>query len=171
MRSFLAYVVSDKLYRNFIIPELPSGDALVVDILSTWGDKHYVGLNGIEIFSNTGEPAKIKKIYADMTSIAQTQDNNYDSRVVNNLINGINRTRDDANLWLTPYSNGDHHYVYIIFECTITVAMIRIWVGFFFFHQISDNRRKNGLLEIVLPFFSRIITSPGYIPFGERRIS
>ncbi|XP_025161585.1 protein KIAA0556 isoform X2 [Harpegnathos saltator] len=117
---------TEKLYRNFIIPELPSGNSLVIDILSTWGDKHYIGLNGIEIFSNTGESAKIKEIYAD-SSIAKSLDKDYDPHIIHNLINGINRTRDDANLWLTPYSNGGHHYVYIIFEDTITVAMIRIW--------------------------------------------
>lgn len=122
---------SDQFYKNFIIPELPSGDLLVMDILSTWGDKHYVGLNGIEIFSDTGEPAKIKKIYAETTNISQSSDNNHNPFIVANLINGINRTRDDANLWLTPYSFGEHHYVYIIFEFAITVAMIRIWVGYF----------------------------------------
>ncbi|XP_036144382.1 katanin-interacting protein isoform X2 [Monomorium pharaonis] len=122
-------LLSDKLYKNFIIPELPSGDSLVIDILSTWGDKHYVGLNGIEIFSNTGEPARIKEIRANTTSVNQSYDQNNDRNpyIINNLINGTNRTRDDANLWLTPYSNGDHHYVYMIFEFTITVAMIRIW--------------------------------------------
>ncbi|XP_011266943.1 protein KIAA0556 isoform X1 [Camponotus floridanus] len=117
-------VETDKIYRNFIIPELPSGDLLVIDILSTWGDKYYVGLNGIEIFSSTGEPAKIKEIYAHTS---QSLNNNRNLHTVNNLINGINRTRDDANLWLTPYSNGDHHYVHVIFEFTITIAMIRIW--------------------------------------------
>ncbi|XP_018307585.1 protein KIAA0556 [Mycetomoellerius zeteki] len=120
-------LLSDKLYRNFIIPELPSGDSLVIDIISTWGDKHYVGLNGIEIFSNTGEPARIKEIRAHTTSVNQSLNNDHNPYTINNLINGINRTRDDANLWLTPYSNGDHHYVYMIFEFTITIAMIRIW--------------------------------------------
>ncbi|XP_020277981.1 protein KIAA0556-like isoform X2 [Pseudomyrmex gracilis] len=120
------YLPTEKSYKNFIIPELPSGDSLVIDILSTWGDKHYVGLNGIEIFSKTGEPATIKEIYTD-TSNNQSLDNNHSLQSVNNLINGINRTKDDANLWLTPYSSGDHHYVYIIFEFTITIAMIRIW--------------------------------------------
>lgn len=104
---------------------------MIIDILSTWGDKHYVGLNGIEIFSSTGEPAKIKEIYADSTDVAKSLDKDYEPRTVNNLINGINRTRDDANLWLTPYSNGHHHYIYVIFEYTITVAMIRIWVSYF----------------------------------------
>lgn len=106
---------------------------MVIDILSTWGDKHYVGLNGIEIFSNTGEPAKIKEIYADSIDIIESLDKKYDYNlyVINNLINGINQTRDDTNLWLTPYSNGDHHYVYLLFQSTITIAMIRIWVKFF----------------------------------------
>ncbi|XP_029174067.1 protein KIAA0556-like isoform X2 [Nylanderia fulva] len=117
---------TDKIYKNFIIPELPSGDSLIINILSTWGDKYYVGLNGIEIFSNTGEPAKIKNIYAD-TSSNKSLDNSHNSHIVNNLINGINQTRDDANLWLMPYSSGDHHYVHIIFEFAITIAMIRIW--------------------------------------------
>lgn len=119
----------DKLYKNFIIPELPSGDSLVIDILSTWGDKHYVGLNGIEIFSDTGEPAKIREIRAHTTNVNQSLSDDRNPYIISNLINGINQTRDDANLWLTPYSNGDHHYVDMIFEFTITIAMIRIWVG------------------------------------------
>lgn len=48
--------------RNFIVPELPCGKILIIDILSTWGDKHYVGLNGIEIFADTGQLVSINKV-------------------------------------------------------------------------------------------------------------
>lgn len=46
----------------FIIPELPFGQNMVINIKSTWGDKYYVGLNGIELFSDTGEPISIAKV-------------------------------------------------------------------------------------------------------------
>ncbi|KAG7210222.1 hypothetical protein KM043_011772 [Ampulex compressa] len=117
----------EQIYSDFIIPELPCGKSLTIDILSTWGDKHYVGLNGIEIFSDTGQPVLITDIRANPSDINELPENSNDPRVVNNLINGINRTRDDANLWLAPYTPGNHHYIYMIFQETITVAMIRIW--------------------------------------------
>jgi len=47
---------------DFVIPELPFGKELTVNIRSTWGDRYYVGLNGIEIFTSTGEPPAISKV-------------------------------------------------------------------------------------------------------------
>ena len=60
-------VVKNVLYifssnDDFVIPELPCGQRLVIKILSTWGDQYYVGLNGIEIFSDTGKPVQISKV-------------------------------------------------------------------------------------------------------------
>lgn len=47
---------------DFIIPKLPSGSKMELNIHSTWGDRHYLGLNGIEVFSSTGEPVTIAKV-------------------------------------------------------------------------------------------------------------
>ena len=47
---------------DFFIPELPRGKNLTINIQSTWGDRHYVGLNGIEMFAATGEPIKVDKV-------------------------------------------------------------------------------------------------------------
>ena len=52
----------DQCSTRFSIPELPSGEQLVFNLKSTWGDRHYVGLNGIEIFSSEGHPVTIKKV-------------------------------------------------------------------------------------------------------------
>lgn len=48
--------------KKFVIPELPNGRVMVIDILSTWGDKHYVGLNGIEVFGSDGKVVSVKMV-------------------------------------------------------------------------------------------------------------
>jgi hypothetical protein len=50
---------------DFIIPELPSGSKMELNVHSTWGDRHYLGLNGIEIFSSTGEPVSVGKVISE----------------------------------------------------------------------------------------------------------
>ena len=47
----------------FATPELPIGRELVINILSTWGDRFYVGLTGIEVYTASGQPANIKKVF------------------------------------------------------------------------------------------------------------
>ena len=47
---------------EFAIPELPRGRRLSLNIRSTWGDRYYVGLTGIELFSETGRPVKPIKV-------------------------------------------------------------------------------------------------------------
>ena len=37
------------------IPRLPRGKIIQLYILSTWGDRNYVGLNGIEFWNAAGE--------------------------------------------------------------------------------------------------------------------
>lgn len=47
---------------GFVIPELPYGREIAINIRSTWGDKHYVGLTGIEVFSSAGDQVNIVKV-------------------------------------------------------------------------------------------------------------
>ncbi|XP_076332193.1 katanin-interacting protein-like isoform X3 [Tachypleus tridentatus] len=112
---------------DFFIPVLPEGKQLTINILTTWGDKHYVGLNGIEVFTHTGEPASVEKIWGDPADINVLPEYSYDPRVVSNLIDGVYRTKDDMHLWLTPFTPGSNHYVFLKFLHPVRVAMIRIW--------------------------------------------
>ena len=47
---------------SFPIPELPSGSELVLNILSTWGDRYYLGLSGVEVFTVQGERARVEEV-------------------------------------------------------------------------------------------------------------
>ena len=54
---------------EFKIPELPYGKFLSLSITSTWGDRHYLGLNGIEAFSSDGNKVEVCDIAADPPDI------------------------------------------------------------------------------------------------------
>ena len=47
---------------SFTTPVDPEGVELVINLLSTWGDSFYIGLSGIEIYTKTGEPARVQKV-------------------------------------------------------------------------------------------------------------
>ncbi|XP_070708413.1 katanin-interacting protein isoform X2 [Pempheris klunzingeri] len=112
---------------EFEIPVLPQGQRLVINILSTWGDRHYVGLNGLEVFSSSGEPLQPAHIRADPPDINILPAYGKDPRVVTNLIDGVNRTQDDMHLWLAPFTPGRSHTIFLDFGAPYQVAMIRVW--------------------------------------------
>ncbi|KAK3599312.1 hypothetical protein CHS0354_028678 [Potamilus streckersoni] len=127
LENLLAEVEEEEVDDGFVIPELPSGKELVINILTTWGDRHYVGLTGIDIFSSTGEPVSIAKISAEPKDINILSEYEKDPRVVSNIIDGVNRTRDDIHMWLTPFTPGSNHFVYITFDKPCKIALMRIW--------------------------------------------
>ena len=82
--------VSDS--TQFQIPELPRGRSLVINILSTWGDPHYVGLMGIEIFDGNGHLVTLSntetQLMADPADINVLAEYANDPRTVDKLLDG-----------------------------------------------------------------------------------
>lgn len=58
---------------DFIIPELPRGRVLMLNILSTWGDPSYVGLMGLDVFDKDGRLVRLsqpkQQLWADPADI------------------------------------------------------------------------------------------------------
>ncbi|KAI1283258.1 hypothetical protein HDE_12838 [Halotydeus destructor] len=103
---------------DFVIPELPVGRHLVIEIISNWGDDDYVGLTGIEIFeAKNGSFAPIRKVWCD-------DDLSQEAKV---LIDGVNRTHDDDHMWLVNFTKLQPIRIHFKFDTCTTLALIRFW--------------------------------------------
>lgn len=124
-------IQQQQLYHSTDIPVLPRGNQLKLEILSTWGDPHYVGLNGIELFDHLGElipfPEPEDQISACPANINVLEEYEDDPRVAKNLVDGANFTCDDFHMWLAPFTTGKEHYVLITFGANVSLSMVRVW--------------------------------------------
>ncbi len=68
------------------------------------------------------------QITADPPDINILPEYGNDPRVVKNLIDGVNKTRDDIHMWLAPFTPNRKHLISMTFEHPTKIAMIRIWV-------------------------------------------
>ena len=71
------------------------------------------------------------QITADPPDINVLSDYDSDPRVVTNLVDGVNRTRDDCHMWLAPFTKGSQHLIHMTFEKPCHIALIRIWVSIY----------------------------------------
>lgn len=124
-------VISEKAPAAPSIPVLPSGTRLKLEILSTWGDPHYVGLNGIDIFDQHGELVSFqnpdRQVRACPASINELDEYSDDPRVAKNLVDDVNFTSDDFHMWLAPFTLGEEHFVELEMDAKTSISMIRIW--------------------------------------------
>ena len=66
------------MLKQYETPTMPMGFVVKLILLTTWGDPHYIGLNGIEIYDGRGEPLlttgkKEFKIVADPSSVKKNK--------------------------------------------------------------------------------------------------
>jgi len=94
----------------------------ILNILSTWGDPHFVALNGIEFFDGSGHAlhtnGRIHNVkYLDDTSSSSSSSLSSpsveDPRVASNLIDGVNHTCDDLHAWVAPFFRGSFFFLFL----------------------------------------------------------
>ena len=100
---------------------LPRGSVLRLEVLSTWGDVHYVGMNGLEIYDHAGrklrllapplsavgarpqQESAISSISAFPSGLDAMPGYQEDPRRIANVLDGVNFTNDDLHIWLAPH--------------------------------------------------------------------
>ena len=169
---------------GYSTPELPTGQQLVLNLLTTWGDQFYIGLTGLEIFTASGERASItevgkffyflsiiilsflSQISADPADINVLPEYSGDPRVVANLLDGVNHTKDDLHMWLAPFTPSQPHIITISFSSPTSLAMIRVWVSQFT-SPLEWSHHLPLSLSLSSYMYLRTTTSLGSIPTVE----
>jgi len=116
---------------DFVIPIYPSGSKLTINIKEGWGDPHYLGLSGIEMFDKNGNLISLNdvlsQVKANPSDVNSLPGYSNDPRTVDKLFDGVNMTCDDLHQWLTPYTPGGDHFIYVNLNEKVTFSMIRFW--------------------------------------------
>ncbi len=88
----------------FEIPLHPTGKKLTINCKTSWGDPHYIGLSGIELFDRFGRIITFtnlkEQVLADPPDINILPEYTNDPRTVDKLFDGVNNTCDDMHVWL-----------------------------------------------------------------------
>jgi hypothetical protein len=88
-----------------------------MNILESWGDLFYVGLNGIEVLDERGFPIQIQlsMVDANPRDMNSIPGHGSDHRTLDKLFDKTNNTCDDHHMWLIPFNKGENHTIKIDF--------------------------------------------------------
>ena len=150
-----------------VIPVTPEGRHLRMTILSTWGDPHYVGLAGVEVFDAAGLPMKLDDVKRQVTAhpadINTLEGYGVDPRTVDKLFDDHPHTCDDLHQWLAPFDplpdgNRDERMAHmpnkveVDFGATHSLGMIRIWN-----YNKSRTHASRGVRRISLSLDEQVV--------------
>lgn len=114
---------------DYEAPLMPCGFIFQFQLLTSWGDPYYIGLNGLELFNEHGDQILLTEnnIAAFPDSVNVLEDVSGDIRTPDKLIDRVNDTTDGRHMWLAPVLPGLVNRVYVIFDVPTTVSMIKLW--------------------------------------------
>jgi hypothetical protein len=113
---------------GFLIPQCPSGRMLELRISSTWGDNHYVGLAGIELFDRHGQALTLthpkRQVSAAPHSINVLPEYSSDPRTPDKLLDGTHPASACLpELFCLTTQNATQH------TCTAAAEHLHCWTG------------------------------------------
>ena len=110
-------------------PHLPCGYVLKLEIFSTWGDPHYVGLAGLEIVDHLRGTLAVPpaSVSADPRGVCDLEGMERDVRIPQRLTDGRNDPLDVAHSWLAPFDESNPNLVCVYLDRPIVLAALRVW--------------------------------------------
>lgn len=120
---------TEHVSMDYEAPFMPCGFIFQFQLLTSWGDPYYIGLNGLELYNEHGEQISLNEnnIAAFPDSINVLDGVCGDIRTPEKLIDGVNNANDGRHTWLAPILPGLVNRVYVIFDLPTTVSMIKLW--------------------------------------------
>ena len=138
-------------------PKFVKGRKIELDISESWGDMFYVGLNGIEVLDENGAviPIDLKNLDATPRDMNSIQGHGQDHRTLDKLINGVNNTISDENMWLIPYNAGESHTITIDLGRILKLSALR-----FYNYNKSKEDSLRGVKRITIKVDGEFVTPP-----------
>jgi hypothetical protein len=107
-------------------------------LLSSHGDRFYIGLNGLEIYDHNGQcipfaQSQLQSIpFRDINDLPQIRGG--DARRLENLIDGVHNTYDDTRMWLAPLSGqssasgtGLANQLFVLLDEPVCISCVKLW--------------------------------------------
>lgn len=120
-----------KTKQQYETPLLPSGCIFKFVLHSTWGDNHYIGLNGLELYNDVGELIPLSEETVEAVprdiNVLKRPDEPLDIRTLDKLYDGVNNTYKDSHMWLAPFVPGRANEIFVHFDEPVAISCIRIW--------------------------------------------
>eukprot|EP00753_Platysulcus_tardus_P011658 PLAT3303.1.p1 GENE.PLAT3303.1~~PLAT3303.1.p1 ORF type:complete len:554 (+),score=289.27 PLAT3303.1:1852-3513(+) len=123
-------VLLDGVMQQYETPRLPSGCIFKLVLLSTHGDLHYIGLNGLRLFDDCDREVEISEAHIeaeprDINSLPDAPGT--DVRTLDKLYDGENNTLDDRHMWLAPLTPAKPNVIFIFFDVPIALSRLQLW--------------------------------------------
>ncbi|CAD7701825.1 unnamed protein product [Ostreobium quekettii] len=87
---------------------MPEGREIMLELLEAWGDPCYIGLTGLEVIGESGEPLRLSpdciRVVGECAGEGAVEGAGVGGTPggVHRLLDGANRTLDEAHMWLAP---------------------------------------------------------------------
>lgn len=127
-----------------------------MNIIETWGDLFYVGLTGIEILDERGNPVNLTKDMIDacprdMNSI---HGHGSDYRTLDKLLDKENNTEDDHHMWLIPFNKGEDHWIKINLGRSTNISGLKLYN-----YNKSEEDTLRGVKQLVIRVDNKLVTA------------